>query len=124
MVTALGIDIIEVARVKQDVERYGRRFVGRILGPDELSIYDRRQDKAVFLSGRFAAKEAVIKALGAYLAEKPSLTAIQVTNDSTGKPELRLPDGVKSKLGGARCLISISHEKKYAVAIAVIEEEK
>ena len=124
MVTSLGIDIIEVARVKKDVERYGRRFVGRILGPEEMPIFDKRYDKAVFLAGRFAAKEAVTKALGAYLTEKPPLTAIQVTNDRAGRPELRLPVDIESKLGGVRCLISITHEKKYAAAIAVIEEEK
>ncbi|MDH4156220.1 MAG: holo-ACP synthase [candidate division Zixibacteria bacterium] len=124
MVTSVGIDIIEVARIKKDVERYGRRFVGRILGPHELPVFDRRYDKAVFLAGRFAAKEAVVKALGGYLTEKPPLTAIQVINDPTGRPELKLPVDIESKLGGVRCLISITHEKDYAVAIAVIEEEK
>jgi holo-[acyl-carrier protein] synthase len=124
LVTSLGIDIIEVARVKKNVERYGHRFVGRILGTKELPIYDRRYDKAVFLAGRFAAKEAVIKALGTYLTEKPPLTAIQVTNDHSGEPRLHLSADVESKLGDVRCMISITHEKNYAAAIAVIEEEK
>jgi holo-[acyl-carrier protein] synthase len=124
LILSLGIDIIEVARVKKDVTRYGRRFVERILGEKELTLYDSRRDKAVFLAGRFAAKEAVVKSLGAVLKTRPALSALEIVNDPTGQPRLVLPRQLKSRLGRARCLVSITHERHYASAVAILEEVK
>lgn len=123
MIKSIGIDIVEIERITNDIKRYGNRFVVRILGPDELSLYEKRHDKAQFISGRFAAKEAVIKALGQYLTEKPPLNKIQILNDNTGQPKLDLSDEINNKIGQAICLISITHEKKYAAAVAVFTEE-
>jgi holo-[acyl-carrier protein] synthase len=124
LIVSLGIDIIEVARVRRDVTRYGRRFVERILGERELSLYDSRRDKAVFLSGRFAAKEAVIKSLGTVLKTRPALNTIEIVNDPTGRPLLALPAELADRLSGARCLVSITHERHYASAVAILEEVK
>lgn len=123
MVKSIGLDLVEVARIERDIRQFGERFVTRLLGDKELAIYNRRRDKAVFLAGRFAAKEAVIKALGAYLKERPAYRRIQIINDSTGQPRLSLPDEVRRHLAGSRCHISLTHEKSYAAAVAVFEEE-
>lgn len=123
MIHAIGLDIAEVARIGRDLEAYGNRFADRILGPRERAIFDRRLDKAVFLAGRFAAKEAVIKALGYRLTVRPAYTSLEIVNDELGQPVLYVPEDVRALLGNARCLISITHERSHAAAVAVITED-
>lgn len=124
MVTSIGLDLVEVARIGLDLKRFSPRFESRILGPEEMQIFNHRRDAAIFLAGRFAAKEAVIKALGDYLTKRPRLTDLQIINDSTGRPQLVMPDEILSQVPGARCLLSITHDKNYAAAVAVFVEEK
>jgi len=124
MITSIRLDIVENSRLEKDVETFGDRFLDRILSLSEKSAYVSRQDKPQFLAGRFAAKEAVVKALGKYLDSKPPLTAIEIVNRPDGSPELQLPDEITAKLNGARCLLSISHERLFSVAVAVFEEDK
>ena len=123
MIKSIGLDIVEISRIQADIEKYGNRFVRRILGAEELDMYLKRKDKSQFLSGRFAAKEAVIKALGRYLTDKPSFPEIQILNDSTGQPELYLTKTLSKKVLD-RCFISITHEKSVAAAVAIFSEEK
>ncbi len=123
MIKSIGLDVVEISRIKADVDKYGERFVNRILGSLEIQQYEKRKDKAQFLSGRFAAKEAVIKALGKFLTDKPTLPEIQIVNDSTGQPELCLSDEILDKVK-ATCFISITHEKSVAAAVAIFSEEK
>lgn len=124
MADAIGIDLAEIDRLNRLHERYGDRFLNRVLGVDERAAFDERGDKAVFLAGRFAAKEALIKALGEYLDDRPPLSSLQILNDPTGRPQVLLPDVVESRLDGARVLVSISHERQYAVAMAIITEKR
>ncbi len=123
MIKSIGLDIVEISRIQADIEKYGDRFLDRILGAEELKIYLKRKDKAQFLSGRFAAKEAVIKALGRYITDKPTFPEIQILNDSTGQPELSLTETL-SKIVLDKCFISITHEKSVAAAVAIFSEEK
>ena len=123
MVHAVGIDIVEVARMEADIAEYGDRFINRILSTAERERFDQRVDQAVFLAGRFAGKEALIKALGYSLSERPPYAELEILNDATGRPECRLPGHVLEKLGPVRCLISITHEKHYAAAVAIITEK-
>ena len=122
MVTAVGIDIIETARIKSALERFGERFLKRILGPEERLLYAGRRDRFEFLAGRFAAKEAAVKALGKYLDRRPPLHAIQVLNDDSGQPRLVFPEKITGLLTGVNCLISISHSRQNAVAVVIFEE--
>ncbi len=122
MIVSLGLDIVEIARIERDLKRFGERFVNRILGAKERSQYQKRNDRTLFLAGRFAAKEAVVKALGYYLSVRPPLHQLEIINDASGRPELVLPDDVKAKLRGAHCLLSITHEQNYAAAVAIFEE--
>lgn len=123
MIRSIGLDLVEIARISSGIERYGERYVRRILGDDEIAVYHRRYDKPLFLAGRFAAKEAVIKGLGRFLETRPPLSDIQILNGATGQPELHLPDYLQNQLGTSQCIISITHEKSYAAAVAVFVEE-
>lgn len=122
MVTSIGIDVVEIARISADILRYGQRFIDRILAPSEREMLKGRHDVEDFIAGRFAAKEAIIKALGVYLENRPSLNKIEIKRSGRKPPEVHLPDDVKPKLNGAKCLISISHERHYAAAVAILEE--
>jgi holo-[acyl-carrier protein] synthase len=121
---SIGIDIVEVPRIKRAIDRYGDRFVSRLLGPRESARLSERQDRAAFVAGRFAAKEAVIKALGAYLDARPPYRELQIVNDATGRPAVLLPDELTDKLAHVNILISISHERNHAVAMAICSEKK
>jgi len=121
---SIGIDLVETNRIRKILKRHGARFVNRILGQRELVTYAQRGDKVNFLAGRFAAKEAVIKSLGRYLTERPAYSSLEIVNDETGNPYLDFGGLTGEKLGHKKCLISISHEKHYAAAVAIITAGK
>ncbi|MDZ4723402.1 MAG: holo-ACP synthase [candidate division Zixibacteria bacterium] len=123
MISAIGLDIVDSERIVRLLDRFGNKFAKRILGPIEISYYSSRIDRQNYLAGRFAAKEAVIKGLGIYLKQRPAWRDIQILNDSTGRPVLQLTDALKKKLGRTQCHLSIAHEKKTAVAVAIFTEE-
>ncbi len=123
MVTAIGVDIVETARVERLVRVYGDRFINRILGSREKEILDRRQDRVQYLAGRFACKEAIIKALGNYLVDRPAYSQIEIVSGPNGIPQTVFSREVNDRVGTARTLVSISHEKNHAVAMAVISED-
>ncbi|UII56213.1 holo-ACP synthase [Cytobacillus spongiae] len=117
MITGIGIDIVELSRIRAIVERQ-RKFIDRILTDQEREKYvsltgDRQIE---FLAGRFAAKEAFSKAYGTGIGEELSFLHIEVDSDERGKPYIKLPfnQGVH---------LSISHSKEYAVAQVVIEKK-
>lgn len=123
MIVSVGIDIVDVDRMSRLAQRYGTRLSSRILGPDELSAYNKRADKSVFLAGRFAAKEAIVKAIGAITNIRPAWTAMQVTTDRHGRPAF-LPDGqIKKMLFEHQVHISLSHERHHAIAVAVLSQK-
>lgn len=122
MADAIGIDIVESARIAKALSTYGDRFLRRILGPAELELFEQRADKIQFLAGRFAAKEAVVKALGRYLSRRPAWVSLQIVYDDSGNPELLLPSDLHDQLLRVRCLVSISHSRSSAVAMAVFTE--
>ena len=124
MVESIGIDIAEVARFEKLVKRYGDRLVRRILGTRELAIYLRRHDRAEFLAGRFAAKEAVVKALGRFLSVRPALSALEIVNDPSGQPRVNLSEQLEGQLQRVNIQVSISHEKNFAIALAICTEKQ
>ncbi|MEW6050059.1 MAG: holo-ACP synthase [Candidatus Zixiibacteriota bacterium] len=124
MIESVGIDILDTARVKRALERFGERFAERILGPRELRLFTARHDKHLFLAGRFAAKEAVIKALGRFRTVRPSYAALEILPDSGGQPVLQPSPELQPELANIRTLISISHERSHAVAMALLSKDE
>ncbi|HAU02752.1 MAG: holo-ACP synthase [Porticoccaceae bacterium] len=124
MVIAIGTDIVEIARIAEVLERQGERFIDRILTVSEKTLYN--QSKSVsFVAKRFAAKEAVAKALGTGIGRGVSFQDIVISNNAKGAPLVELSNGaadVMRELGGARMLLSLSDERHYALAYAVLTE--
>ena len=113
----IGIDIVETARIGAAVERWGDTFLKRIFTAAELERYRRHPQS---LAVRFAAKEAVIKALGVR-GKGIGYTQIEILSDDSGKPTLRLYGQAKkfaSVLGLFEIALSLSHSRDYAVAAA------
>ena len=124
MMKSIGLDIVSTERIRRAYAQHGERFSRRILGPNELELFDRRVDKAEFLAGRFSAKEAIIKALGRFLENRPEMSSVQIVNDNSGQPYVMFPPDINEQLVGHLCMISISHEKTNTAAVAVIVEDK
>jgi holo-[acyl-carrier protein] synthase len=121
-----GVDIIELDRIRQAVERHGQRFLARIFTPQEIARYHHRLPE---LAARFAAKEAVSKALGVGLNHISThgigWHEVEVLPDALGKPVVHL-SGRAQELAQAQGLvewaISLSHGREYAVALVVASD--
>ena len=125
MVVGLGIDVASVERMSRALDRFGDRFWERILTPEEREdLAERRADRAVALAGRFAAKEAFSKAIGA--PKDVWFQDVAIRRSASGAPEL-LATGPAlpylEKLKVRRVLISISHDAGVAAAVVVLESE-
>ncbi len=124
MITGLGIDIVQVPRVERVYAHYGRKLARRILHPAELSAFDRTRHPVRFLALRFAAKEAVSKALGTGFRRGVAPRLIEVVHDAAGKPDLKLHGAVADLLanqGVGATHISLTDEVEYAAAVVVFE---
>jgi holo-[acyl-carrier protein] synthase len=123
MIYGIGIDIVSIERMKKVVEKWGRRFLDRVFTENEISYCYAKKEPYLSLSVRFAAKEALIKAIGP--VSPVSLTDIEIVNAETGKPLLRvkgkLENVLKEKLI-KRAHLSLSHEHEYGVACVVLEQ--
>lgn len=113
-----GIDIIEVERIKKVVSQWGNKFLNRVFTKKELTYCNLRGSlKFQSLAARFAAKEAVIKALG---AKDIALRDIAIINNGEGKPECVINPSSIIHHPSSKILLSISHTKDHAVASALL----
>ena len=122
-ILGLGIDVIDLGRIKSILDRHETRFIARLCRPGECK--DRRGSALVeHVGGLFAAKEAVLKALGTGWAQGLSFRQVEVTSTLSGSPEIVLHEQALARAKGLSVdaiHLSISHERSYAVAIAVLE---
>jgi holo-[acyl-carrier protein] synthase len=117
MIIGTGVDITEVRRLRQAVERWGKGFLERVFTGEELESAKNRASLYQHLAGRFAAKEAVFKALGDI---RLTWKDVQILNDKEGRPRCVL---LRDKDRKKEVHVSISHVKNYAVANAIITQK-
>jgi holo-[acyl-carrier protein] synthase len=125
MIFGIGTDIVRVARIEQDLRRFGERFAERILTADELEEFRLNPRPAHFLARRFAAKEATAKAMGTGFANGLSWRHIGVGHDAAGKPMLEFSGEAEEFLrrhGIAVTHISLADEEDHAVAFVTLEK--
>ena len=123
-ILGVGLDLVEVARVRASVRRLGERFAQRVFTPDEIAYCAGRARKFEHLAARFAAKEATLKALGTGITGWASMQEVEVVHDAAGRPEIRLRGGVLRRarsLGVKATHLSISHTQGVAAAVVVLE---
>lgn len=124
MIYGVGTDIVDIERIERSVERHGDKFAERILAPSELEAYQKIKNKINHLAKRFAAKEAVSKALGTGMRNGIDFAQLVISNDDLGKPQVVLEGKAKAwseKNKITKIHLSISDEKKHAVAFAIAE---
>jgi holo-[acyl-carrier-protein] synthase len=123
MIYGVGIDLVKIERMKGVVEKWGQRFLNKVFTKEEISYCYDKKDPYLSLAARFAAKEALVKAIGS--AGPVSLTDIEVVNIDTGKPFIKingkLKDFFKEK-SIKRAHLSLSHEHEYGVACVILEQ--
>ncbi|ASG30008.1 holo-ACP synthase [Fusobacterium animalis] len=121
MIVGIGNDIIEIERIEKAISKEG--FKDKIYTQRELENIKKRGNRAETYAGVFSAKEAISKAIGTGVREF-SLTDLEILNDDLGKPYVvvseKLDKIIKSKKEDYQIEISISHSKKYAIAMAII----
>jgi holo-[acyl-carrier protein] synthase len=121
MVLGLGIDIIEIARIRRTMEVDGEGFLRKVFTAGEIAYCGGKADPAQHYAARFAAKEAVSKAMSTGWSGEFRWRDVEVMNAETGAPAVVLHGRIAERLGACRVLISLSHSDAHVVAAAVIE---
>lgn len=123
MIVGIGCDIIEVDRIRRAIKR-SELFVSKLFTLAEIAYCRTKADPAPSFAARFAAKEAVMKALGTGWDGKVNWLDIEVLSDDAGRPYLSLGGGAKelaAKKGITNMQLSLSHEKAYALGYVILE---
>lgn len=124
-IVGIGTDIVDVARIEKLLRDKRDEFLARVFTPEEIAYCDEKARPAVHYAARFAAKEALMKAIGTGWAKGVGFGDIHVANDPDGKPGLQTQGETKRILDGfgpSFLWLSLSHTKEYAMAVVVIEK--
>jgi holo-[acyl-carrier protein] synthase len=124
VIRGLGIDLLEVNRLAEALERYGDRFEVRVFTELERQHCAGRRDRVQALAARFAAKEACLKALGTGWSQGLSLIQVEVVRLDGGRPELKLHRAAAARakaMGVTRMHVSLTHQPGAAAAVVILE---
>jgi len=126
MIVGIGVDICQVERIARLRCKYGPRFLNRVFTPHEQARCGQSAAADERYAGRFAAKEAVMKALGTGWSQGIRFLDIEIIHTVSGKPEIALYGQALCRakhLGVSHIHLSLSHEREYALAFVVLEKE-
>jgi holo-[acyl-carrier protein] synthase len=124
MIIGSGIDLVEIERIQQSMDRFGQRFLNRIFTPAEQAYCLRKRNAAESLAARFAAKEAGAKALGTGISRGVNWLEIEVVREPGGRPGIQFHGRAAefaSRLGVAHAALSITHTASLSMASVVLE---
>jgi len=125
MIVGSGIDLVEIPRIQQSLDRYGARFLNRVYTPAEQAYCLRKRNAAESLAARFAAKEAAAKALGTGISQGVNWLEIEVVREPGGRPTLRFQGRAAERahrLGASHAALSLTHTNVLAMASVVLED--
>ena len=125
MIYGIGTDLVDPSRIARSLQRYGDKFARRILTDPEWQEFQNSSKPALFLAGRFAAKEALSKAMGTGLRHPVNLDFITITHDALGKPYFEFHpelDQLICEIGIVGHYLSISDEQNITCAFVVLEK--
>lgn len=115
----LGNDIVDIGRIRQGIERHGLHFLNRLFTRREQDYCYKFKDPAPHFAGRFAAKEAIAKALGTGFGAHLAWHDVEILADDLGKPTVFLSDAIQKRFEHPHLLVSISHTDALAIAVAI-----
>jgi len=122
MILGVGIDIVEIQKIEESIQ--SDAFLRKVFTSDELMVVERYVKRAEHLAGKFAAKEAFMKAIGAGIRQDVWFTQIEVLNEDSGKPYLDVSGEAEVRLnecGAKHVHVSVSHSAGVAVAVVILE---
>jgi holo-[acyl-carrier protein] synthase len=122
MIYGIGVDIVKIDRIRSAAEKWGDTFTEKILTAKEIEYCYGKNDPYPSLAVRFAAKEALVKAIGGEVSVK--MKDIEVLNDSNGRPAIKVSDQLEAFFSEKKIVrwhLSLSHEKEFGVACVVLE---
>jgi holo-[acyl-carrier protein] synthase len=122
MNNSVGIDFVQVKRIKSSLDKFGEHFLKRIFTQEEVEYCQKKKKPEIHLAARFAAKEATMKALGTGWSSGIKWTDIKIKNNEKGKPEIQLEGKAQELLQNRKIVVSLSHTDEYAVAVVNIFE--
>ncbi len=122
MIESIGVDIAEVARIQQAVDRWGRRFLEKVFTPSEVAFCEGRPNRYQSYAARFAAKEAVSKCLGTGFKRGVAPGQIEIVDNEQSRPSVRLHGRAAEHGAGRTIHLSLSHDRTVVVAMAVMEK--
>ncbi|MGH8218063.1 MAG: holo-ACP synthase [Steroidobacteraceae bacterium] len=123
MIFGIGVDVLETKRITHALERFGARFIDHLLMPEERAQLERTQRRERFIAMRFAAKEAIVKAMGTGFAHGVWIRDVGVVQNSWGRPEVVFSDRgeqVRRGLGIGEGHVTLTDESGLVVAVAVL----
>ena len=126
MIFGIGIDLVENGRLEKIIEKWGIKFLNRVFSAGEIQYCGKHIQSSPHYGARFAAKESFLKALGIGLGRGVKLSNIEVVHDKNGKPVLALCGGAKVQIEKreiTKIHLSLTHTKKYATAIVLLEKK-
>jgi holo-[acyl-carrier protein] synthase len=119
MVHGIGNDLIEIERMRGSIDRHGHHFLSRLFTQREQDYCYKFKDPVPHFAGKFAAKEAVAKALGTGFGAQLAWHDVEIINDELGKPLVVLSEPAKAKFKHPRILVSVTHSMSHAEAVAI-----
>jgi holo-[acyl-carrier protein] synthase len=125
VIFGIGVDVLEAARIQKVYDRFGEHFVGRLLMPGERAQMQRTKRKERFLAMRFAAKEAIVKAMGTGFAHGIWIRDVGVVQNQWGRPEVvysERGEKMRQQLGIGDGHVTLTDEAGLIVAVAVLEK--
>ena len=125
MIYGIGIDLVENDRLEKIIKKWGDKFLNKIFSKGEILYCTRHAQSSIHFGARFAAKESFLKALGLGLGGGVKLSDIEVINDETGKPALKLNGTARTQIEKRNVTnihLSLTHTKKYATAVVLLEK--
>jgi len=124
LIVGLGLDIAEIDRIEAAITRHGAPFLERLFTPDEIAYCERFKNRYERYAGRFAVKEAAMKALGTGWSRGVRWRDIEVTREPSGKPALRLQGAAREfadRMGVKHMSVTITHSGNLALAQVIFE---
>jgi holo-[acyl-carrier protein] synthase len=122
MIIGMGIDVVDIDRFRHIVARRGDRFVERLFTKSELDYCRRKADSISSMAVRFAAKEAMIKALPAHVQSPFHWQDMETHNDVNGKPGVKVSGELKSHIESLKVHITLTHSTAFAAAVIILEK--
>jgi len=122
MIRGIGVDILEIERIRRSMERYGDRFLGKVFTAQEIAYCTGKSNVCQHFAARFASKEALSKALATGWRGELRWKDVEVINDTSGQPHIALHGPLRKSLSASSIFVTLSHSETHVVAIVLIED--